>query len=140
MVRRREGRRALRRSDRPCEENAMRSANADQGDARLRCSEPRFAVEAGLTALHWITAGHGYEITGADVLAASSSTMDAARNGGPVEEAQGRILALITGPRSTAKDLIAAVALPRQRSSPALVPALTSDARRDSDICCSAKI
>jgi hypothetical protein len=71
-------------------------------------ANPRVAVEAGLAALHWITAGYGYEITGADVLAASSTTTDAARNGGLVEAAQGRIRALITGPRSTARDLIAA--------------------------------
>jgi tetratricopeptide (TPR) repeat protein len=67
-----------------------------------------FAVEAGLAALRWIVAGVGYEITGTDVLAACSNTLDAARNGGWVNETEGRIRGLIGGPRSTAKDLIAA--------------------------------
>jgi hypothetical protein len=47
-------------------------------------------------------------VTGADVLAAHSTTMDAARNGGWTDEIEGRIRALVAGPRSTAKDLIAA--------------------------------
>lgn len=51
---------------------------------------------------------YGYEITGLDVLAAYSSTMDAAKNDGMVDEAEGRIRGLIDDPRSTAKDLIAA--------------------------------
>ena len=71
-------------------------------------TKPRFAVEAGLAALRWIAAGYGYEIMGLDVLAACSSTLDAARNGGMVDEAEGRIRALVAGPQSTAKDLIAA--------------------------------
>jgi len=55
-----------------------------------------------------IAEGYGYEITGLDVLAACSSTLDAARNGGSVDEAEGRIRVLVAGPRSTAKDRIAA--------------------------------
>jgi hypothetical protein len=43
-----------------------------------------------------------------DVLAACSSTLDATRNGGWVDETDGRIRTLADGPRSTAKDLIAA--------------------------------
>ncbi len=95
----------------PCDPRTLTRAGP-----RPRCHEPGFAVEAGLAALHWITAGRGYEITGAEVLAACSTTMDAARNGGLVEEAQGRMRALITGPRSTAKDRIAA-ALESRRSA-----------------------
>jgi tetratricopeptide (TPR) repeat protein len=87
----------------PCDPRTLTRAARD-----FAAANPRFAFEAGLAALHWIAAGYGYEIAGADVLAACSSTMDAARKGGLLEEAQGRIRALITGPRSTAKDLIAA--------------------------------
>ena len=71
-------------------------------------TQPRFAVEAGLAALRWIVAGYGYEITGVDVLAACSSTLAAARNGGWTDEIERRIRALVAGPRSAAKDLIAA--------------------------------
>ena len=87
----------------PCDPRTLTRAARD-----FAATKPRFALEAGLAALRWIAAGHGYEITGLDVLAALSSAMDAARNGGLVDEAQGRIRALIAGPRSTAKDLIAA--------------------------------
>jgi hypothetical protein len=70
--------------------------------------QPRFAVEAGLAALRWIAADYGYEITSVDVLDACSGTLAAARNGGCIDEIEGRIRALIAGPRSAAKDLIAA--------------------------------
>jgi tetratricopeptide (TPR) repeat protein len=91
----------VRRS--PCDPRTLTRAARD-----FAASKPRFAVEAGLAALRWIAAGYGYEITGTDVLAACSSTLDAARNGGCVDETEGRIRALVAGPRSTAKDLIAA--------------------------------
>jgi tetratricopeptide (TPR) repeat protein len=87
----------------PCDPRTLTRAARD-----FAATKPRFAVEAGLAALRWIVAGYGYEITGMDVLAACSSTLDAARNGGCVDETEGRIRALVAGPRSTAKDLIAA--------------------------------
>jgi type IV secretory pathway TrbD component len=95
----------------PCDPRTLTRAARD-----FAATNPRFAVEAGLAALRWIAAGYGYEITGLDVLAACSSTMDAARNGGWVNEADGRIRALIAGPRSTAKDLIAAALRTRRDS------------------------
>jgi hypothetical protein len=87
----------------PCDPRTLTRAARD-----FAATQPRFAVEAGLAALRWITAGYGYEITGVDVLAACASTLAAARNGGWIDEIEGRIRALIAGPRSTAKDLIAA--------------------------------
>jgi hypothetical protein len=41
-------------------------------------TNPVFALEAGLAALHWLEKGYGYEITGADVWAAYSNTINAA--------------------------------------------------------------
>jgi hypothetical protein len=87
----------------PCHARTLTRAARD-----FAASNPRFAMEAGLAALRWIAEGYGYEITGLDVLAACSSTLNAARNGGSVDEAEGRIRVLVTGPRSTAKDRIAA--------------------------------
>lgn len=87
----------------PCDPRTLTRAARD-----FAATQPRFAVEAGLAALRWIAAGYGYEITGVDLLAACSSTLAAARNGGSIDEIEGRIRALIAGPRSTAKDLIAA--------------------------------
>lgn len=45
-------------------------------------NQPEFAVAAGLASLRWISLGHGYEITGADVLDAYSAVMMAASTAG----------------------------------------------------------
>jgi tetratricopeptide (TPR) repeat protein len=87
----------------PCDPRTLTRAARD-----FAATKPRFAVEAGLAALRWIAAGYGYEITGVDLLAARSSTLDAAKNGGWIDEIEGRIRALVAGPRSTAKELITA--------------------------------
>jgi len=44
--------------------------------------QPEFALEAGLAALHWISRGYGYEITGADVLEAYKALMNAGEAAG----------------------------------------------------------
>ena len=44
--------------------------------------QPAFALAAGLAALRWISLGHGYEITGADVLDAYSAVTQAVANAG----------------------------------------------------------
>ena len=49
-------------------------------------SNPEFAMEAGMAALRWLVEGHGYEITGLDVLDAYSHTMKAAENVGRADE------------------------------------------------------
>jgi tetratricopeptide (TPR) repeat protein len=86
----------------PCDPHTLTRAARD-----FAATNPQFAVETGLAALYWIAAGYGYELTSLDVLAAYTSTMDAARNCGRVNEAEERIEALLAGPRSTSKDLIA---------------------------------
>lgn len=43
-------------------------------------NQPAFALAAGLAALRWISLGHGYDITGADVLDAYSAVTQAAVN------------------------------------------------------------
>lgn len=44
--------------------------------------QPEFAVTAGLAALHWISLGHGYDVTGMDVLDAHTALMQAATHAG----------------------------------------------------------
>ncbi len=56
---------------------------------------PEFALEAGMAALRWLVAGHGYEITGLDVLDAYAHTMTAAENVGRADETQRRIRDLV---------------------------------------------
>jgi len=49
--------------------------------------QPEFALAAGLASLRWISLGHGYDITGADVLDAYSAVTQAAVNAGvPVQQ------------------------------------------------------
>jgi hypothetical protein len=65
-----------------------------------RAQRPNFAVASGLAALYWISLGHGYEITGMDVLNAYTAVMQAAR-GAEVDEQRlkGQIREMISGPR-----------------------------------------
>lgn len=57
----------------PCDPRTLMRAARDTAD-----NEPQFAVEAGVAALRWIAAGHGYEITGLDVRDAYDCAMKAA--------------------------------------------------------------
>ena len=59
--------------------------------------QPAFALAAGLAALRWISLGHGYEITGADVLDAYSAVTQAAPNAGvPAQLVNEQIRDMIT--------------------------------------------
>ena len=58
--------------------------------------QPAFALSAGLAALRWISLGHGYEITGADVLDAYSAVTQTAVNAGvPVPQINEQIRDMI---------------------------------------------
>ena len=58
--------------------------------------QPDFALAAGLAALHWISLGHGYDITGADVLDAYLAVTQAAAGAGvPVQRVNEQIRAMI---------------------------------------------
>ena len=58
--------------------------------------QPAFALAAGLAALRWISIGHGYEITGADVLDAYAAVTQAAANEGvPVQQVNEQIRDMI---------------------------------------------
>ncbi|MCG8460551.1 MAG: hypothetical protein MI919_30080 [Holophagales bacterium] len=57
----------------PCDPKTLTRAARD-----FSTENPRFAVESGLLALHWLIEGHGYEVTAADVWAAYDATEIAA--------------------------------------------------------------
>lgn len=59
--------------------------------------QPDFALAAGLAALHWISQGYGYEITGADVLDAYSAVMQAAPTADIAADASTQIGAMCAG-------------------------------------------
>lgn len=54
-------------------------------------SRPEFAMNCALAALHWISLGHGYEMSGWEVRDAHRMAMDAAATAGQSELAQARI-------------------------------------------------
>jgi hypothetical protein len=74
----------------PCDPRTLTRAARD-----LAGEQPAFAVGAGLLALYWLVLGDGYEITGAHVCAANSSTLKAAERNGNVEEIRERIKKLV---------------------------------------------
>lgn len=84
---------------------ALALAGASPSDPRtltraardLATHQPDFAIEAGLLALYWLVHGYGYEVTGADVHAAYSSTMQAAQTMGNTLEVRERVRQLIAG-------------------------------------------
>ncbi len=76
----------------PCDPKTLARAARDFAE-----QQPAFALGAGLLALQWLVQGYGYEITGADVWAAYSSTMKAAEKSGTVTETRERVKALVAG-------------------------------------------
>ena len=75
----------------PCSPQTLTRAARD-----FEHKNPTFAIEAGVTALRWLIEGHGYEITGADVIAAVAHTMKAAEHAGVANETRARIRALVS--------------------------------------------
>jgi NAD(P)-dependent dehydrogenase (short-subunit alcohol dehydrogenase family) len=76
----------------PCDPKTLTRAARDFVE-----QQPAFAVGAGIAALHWLVQGYGYEITGANVLAAYSRTMKAAEKNGTVAETREEVKALVAG-------------------------------------------
>ena len=63
----------------------------------FRDKNPAFAIEAGLAALRRLGEGYGYEITGVDVWAAYSQTIEAALRLGRRDEIRARIREMVLG-------------------------------------------
>jgi hypothetical protein len=74
----------------PCDPKTLTRAARDLAD-----DQPAFAMRAGLLALHWLVQGYGYEITGADVWAAYSSTLKAAEKNGTACDAREQIKSMV---------------------------------------------
>lgn len=74
----------------PCDPRTLTRASRDHAVDR-----PGFALGAGLLALHWLVQGYGYEITGADVWAAYSSTMKAAEMAGNAGEVREQVKRMV---------------------------------------------
>ena len=75
----------------PCDPRTLTRAARD-----LAVREPDFAIGDGLLALHWLANGFGYDVTGADVWAAYSSTIAAAQRKGNVAEVCARMRQIVS--------------------------------------------
>lgn len=80
----------------PCDPKTLTRAARDYAE-----KEPEFAVNSGLLALHWLVAGYGYEITGADVQGAYRSTMAVAERHGKGAEVKERIRTLVASEKTS---------------------------------------
>ncbi|OIQ97852.1 hypothetical protein GALL_201770 [mine drainage metagenome] len=60
--------------------------------------QPGFAITVGLAALHWMSLGYGYDITGGDVLDAYAAVLQAAPEAGvAVDQVQAQVRSMIEG-------------------------------------------
>jgi tetratricopeptide (TPR) repeat protein len=76
----------------PCDPRTLTRAARDFAE-----KEPRFAMEAGLTALRWLLLGYGYDIIALDVSSAYWHTMAAAANADLADDAYERVRRLLAG-------------------------------------------
>lgn len=70
----------------PCEPKTLTRAARDH-----LTNQPGFAMQAALAALHWMSMGHGYELTSLDAQEAYRLAIEAARTAQQVEHAQATI-------------------------------------------------
>jgi hypothetical protein len=75
----------------PCDPATLTRTARDLADGR-----PELAMAAGLLALRWLVQGHGYGVTGADVLAAYSVTVEAAERTGKVADVREEVRRLVS--------------------------------------------
>jgi hypothetical protein len=67
----------------PCDPKTLTRAARDH-----LVKQPGFAMQAALAALHWMSMGHGYELTGLDAHEAHRLAIEAARTAQQIEQAQ----------------------------------------------------
>jgi hypothetical protein len=67
----------------PCDPKTLTRAARDH-----LASHPLFAMQSALAALHWMSMGHGYELSGFDVLDAYRLAIEAGRTAHQIEHAQ----------------------------------------------------
>lgn len=78
----------------PCDPRTLTRAAKDHLD-----SQPAFAVQAAVAALHWIADGYGYELTALDARAAYGLAVKAAKLLGRTDEVQQRVQRIIDSER-----------------------------------------
>jgi len=90
----------------PCDPKTLTRAARDHLG-----KEPAFAGEAALAALHWMSLGHGYELTGMDVQEAYRYAMGAAQSVKEADQIRMRLERLFAGNGPTAQWMRKAIGL-----------------------------
>lgn len=78
----------------PCDPKTLTRAARDH-----LVKQPGFAMQAALAALHWMSMGHGYELTGLDVHEAHRLAIDAARTAQQIDLAEATIEQVLASDR-----------------------------------------
>ena len=78
----------------PCDPKTLTRAARDH-----LTKQPGFAMQAALAALHWMSMGHGYELTGFDVHEAHQLAIEAAKTNQQIEQAQTAIEQVLASDR-----------------------------------------
>jgi tetratricopeptide (TPR) repeat protein len=78
----------------PCDPKTLTRAARDH-----LVKQPGFAMQAALAALHWMSMGHGYELTGLDAHEAHRLAIEAARNAQQIDQAQAIIEQVLAADR-----------------------------------------
>lgn len=79
----------------PCEPKTLNRAARDHLE-----DNPQFALPVALASIRWLTEGHGYEVTAADVLSAFCTATRAAKTLGRLEEVREELARLLKSDRS----------------------------------------
>jgi len=97
----------------PCDPRTLTRAARDHMD-----KQPGFAMQAALAALHWMSMGHGYELTGLDAHEAHRLALDAAGNALQTEHAKVTIEQVLARDRPMSAWLRRSLGLPAAASKP----------------------
>lgn len=97
----------------PCDPKTLTRAARDH-----LTKQPSFAMQAALAALHWMSMGHGYELTGLDAHEAHRLAIEAASNSQQTEQAQATIEQMLAPDRPMSAWLRRSLGLPAAASKP----------------------
>jgi hypothetical protein len=97
----------------PCDPRTLTRAARDH-----LTKQPGFAMQAALAALHWMSMGHGYELTGLDAREAHRLALEAAGTAQRTDQAQATIEQVLAPDRPMSAWLRRSLGLPAAASKP----------------------
>jgi hypothetical protein len=97
----------------PCDPKTLTRAARDH-----LVKQPGFAMQAALAALHWMSMGHGYELTGLDVHEVHRLAIEAARTTQQIEHAEAFIEQVLAPDRPMSTWMRRSLGLPVAASTP----------------------